>query len=81
MAFGKEKYFIDRMDSVLAPLTNDEIMTLIHGDVDAMREIVKKHKIPNDLLDLIGVMIDGEPTSSFVKPPKEGDIPPKKVMH
>jgi len=66
---------------MLKPLTDNELLTLIHGDVDEMRDIVKKYKIPNSLLDLIGMLMDGEPTSSFIKPPQEEDIPPKKHMH
>lgn len=81
MAIGQDKFFIDRIDTILKPLTNDEIVALIHGEEHEMRDIIKRYRIPNELLDLIGMMIDGEPTSSFIKPPKEVDIPPKKSMH
>jgi len=81
MALGPEKYFIDRVDADLAPLSNEEIQTLIHGEQDEMREIVVKHKLPNSLLDLIGMMFDGVPTSSFINPPKPEDVPPKRSMH
>lgn len=81
LAQGRNSTFLDNVEKILAPLSNDEVMALVYGEVDEMRTVVTKYKIPNTVLDFIGMMIDGESISSFVEPPKECDIPPKKIMH
>lgn len=81
LAMHKGVNYADSADQILKDVTDEEMLTIFYGKPQEIMHIMRKHTIPTGLMDLIGILIDGEPTSNLVKPPKLEDIPPKKEMH
>jgi hypothetical protein len=80
LSMSKANFYADRLEQILDKMTDEELILLFCGNKEEIRIITKTHNLPVNFMDFIGILIDGEATSTMLLKQAEV-IPPRNKMH
>jgi hypothetical protein len=81
LSFNKAPTYADTVDKILGQLSNEELFDLFYGSTEEISTIMKKYNLPYNFMDLLGMLIDGEPTTAKILTLSTMNVPPKDKMH
>src|SRR5579872_3332225 len=65
MSLDQQVNFADILEENLDKLSEDEVRLLVYGTPEQMTEVINKHNTPFQLVDLICLLINGEPVHGY----------------